>query len=182
MASFQDTARNCRLLGAGFVSLGLAALSGVALHGEAMAQTPGGADIVSWTVSAQSADNVKAGSKVDLTLRGVVENGWHVYGLEQPKTGPIPLRVTVDPGEVAAADGMVAASAPEKVFDPSFKLDTQYYERPFTVTVPVRVAANASPGPHQIPVSVRFQTCNGKICHPPKTARLSVPINVRKAD
>ena len=34
-------------------------------------------------------------------------------------------------------------------------------------------------GPQQIPISVRFQTCNGHICQPPKTVKLSVPVTVR---
>ncbi|HEV7693686.1 MAG TPA: protein-disulfide reductase DsbD domain-containing protein [Hyphomonadaceae bacterium] len=178
----QDTARGIRGIGVGCVSLAAAALLGLALHGAAQAQAPGGADVVSWTASAQSADNVKAGSRIDVTLRGVLEDGWHVYGLEQPKTGPIPLRVTVDQGDVAAADGALAASAPEKIYDPSFKLETLSYSKPFTLTAPVRISPEAPSGSQQIAVSVRFQTCNGKTCHPPKTVRLSVPINVRKAD
>ena len=64
-----------------------------------------------------------------------------------------------------------------KTHDPSFDLDTQYYEKAFTVSVPVRVGTAA--GPQQIPVSVRFQACNGKTCKPPKTVKLSAPITVR---
>ena len=45
---------------------------------------------------------------------------------------------------------------------------------------PVRIAPKAAAGRQLIPVSVRFQTCNGQICHPPKTVRLSIPVTVRE--
>jgi Disulphide bond corrector protein DsbC len=164
-----------RVSGSKIVSL---AVVGLALRGAALAQAPG--DIVSWTVSVSSADTAKPGDRLELTVRGAVEDGWHLYASEQLPGGPIPLRVTVEPG-VAAADGAPAGSQPTKVYDPSFRLETRYYSGAFTLTAPVRVGSDAAPGPQQIPVSVRFQTCNGKICHPPKTVRLSAPINVRKA-
>jgi thiol:disulfide interchange protein DsbD len=152
------------------------ALLGLPL-GAALAQTP--AETVSWTLAAQSPVNAKPGDKVAITVRGDVLEGWHVYGLEQLPSGPIPLKVTVEQSEIASADGALAIDAPVKFHDPSFNLETQYYEKDFSLTVPVRVAANAAPGAQQIPVSVRFQTCNGKICKPPKTVKLLAPVTVR---
>lgn len=159
------------------VRLVWSALLGLALHGVALAQ-PG--DTVSWTVSAPSADNVKPGSQIAIELHGTVVDGWHVYALEQLPKGPIPLRVALDPSEIAVADGAPTATPPTKFHDPSFNLDTEYYAKPFTVTLPVRVGTGVAAGPQQIPVSVRFQTCNGKTCRPPKTIHLSAAINVRK--
>ncbi len=160
------------------VVLASSALLGLALHGPALAQ-PG--DTVSWTLSVQSPDTVKPGSQVAIQLHGAVVDGWHVYAFEQLPKGPIPLRVAVDPSEVAIADGAPTATPPTKFHDPSFNLDTEYYAKPFTVTVPVRVGTAVAAGPQQIPLSVRFQTCNGKTCRPPKTIHLTAAINVRKA-
>jgi thiol:disulfide interchange protein DsbD len=156
----------------------LIAVALLGLHlGGALAQTPG--ETVSWTVAAQAPVNAKPGDKLSITVRGDVLASWHVYGREQLPSGPIPLKVTVDQNEVASADRALAIDAPVKFHDPSFNLETQYYEKDFQLTVPVRVAANAAPGAQQIPVSVRFQTCNGKICKPPKTVKLLAPVNVR---
>ena len=164
----------------------LAALS-LAMQGAALAQTPGQgpggnslSDTVSWTVSAQPADNIKPGSQLAVEVRGAVVDGWHVYALEQLPRGPIPLRVTLEPSPVAVADGALAATAPTKAHDTSFNLDTQYYAQDFKLTVPVRIAPDAAVGPQQIPVSVRFQSCNGQTCRPPKTVHLSASVNVRK--
>ena len=161
-------------------------MAGVALHGEALAQAPdaaagptGRGDTVSWTVSPPAPDSVKPGSRLTLTLHGAVQDGWHVYALRQAPTGPTPLRVTLDPNDVAKADGPAAGSPATKIHDPAFGLQTEYYARAFTVTAPVRIGSQATAGRQVIPVSVRFQTCNGQICQPPKTIRLSAPINIR---
>ena len=154
-----------------------AALIALAMQGAALAQSP--ADTVAWTLTAPSADSVKPGARVVLKLQGVVLDGWHVYALKQLPGGPTPLRVALDPSDVAASAGAPAGSPTIKVRDPSFNLDTEYYSKPFSVTVPVRIGAKAAAGKQSIPVSVRFQTCNGEICHPPKTVKLSAPVTVQ---
>lgn len=156
-----------------------AGLLALALCGGAFAQPSlGSSDTVAWSASAP-AQGVKPGGRVKVTLRGAVQNGWHVYGLEQLPDGPTPLRVTLDVSDVAAADGAPAGSPVTKLQDPSFNLQTQFYEHDFTVTAPVRISAHAAAGAQVIPVNVRFQTCNGRICQPPKTVKLSVPITVQ---
>lgn len=164
---------------------GMAVLA-AALHGAASAQTPGQslaaaarADHVAWSLAGPAGEGVKPGSRVALTLRGDVAAGWHVYAFKQLPLGPTPLVVKLDASEVAKADGAPVGSRPVKTHDPSFDLETQYYAEPFTVTVPVRLGAKLAPGRQQIPVSVSFQTCNGEICQPPKTVRLSATVNVR---
>ena len=155
------------------------ALLGLALPA-ASAQTaddPAQAATVSWTVQSQS--DVAPGSKLALTLQGTVQEGWHVYGLKQLPDGPTPLFVALDANPVAVADGAPKASAPTKLRDPSFGLVTQFYAQPFSVTVPVRIAAHSAAGQQVIPLSVRFQTCNGRICQPPKTVHLSATVSVR---
>ena len=160
-----------------------AALFALASAGVGSAQTPGlgplAGDTVTWTVAPSSTDPVRPGARLTLTLEGTVKDGWHVYGLKQLPGGPIPLRVTVVPGDLAAADGGPTASPPTRLHDPSFDLDTEVYAHPFTVTAPVRIGAHPATGRQSIPVDVRFQTCNGQICQPPKTVRLNAPVTVR---
>jgi hypothetical protein len=160
----------------GFIGV---ALLGFSLHGAAMAQTPDDparAETVSWTVQPQTA--AKPDGRLTLTLYGAVLDGWHVYALKQAPDGPTPLLVTLDANTVATADGSPAGSPPRKIHDPAFDLDTQFYSNAFTVTLPVRLKHNLSPGQQAIPLSVRFQTCNGRTCQPPKTVQLSAPVNL----
>lgn len=145
--------------------------------GPAMAQTDNiPAETVSWTAAPAEA---KAGGKLALTLNGTVAEGWHIYSLQQLPLGPNPLRVTVDSKDVASLDGAPSESKAIKARDAAFGFETQYFDKAFTVTVPVRLVKSASPGQQTIPVSVRFQTCNGRVCQPPKTVHLSVPVTVK---
>jgi DsbC/DsbD-like thiol-disulfide interchange protein len=159
------------------------ALAGIALLGlaaPALAQNadPAAAQTVNWTVTASPAEAVKQGGRVTLTLRGEIADGWHVYALKQLPNGPTPLRVTLDQNAVAVASGAPAGSPATRIHDPGFDLDTQYYSHAFSVTLPLQLAAHAAGGPQQIPVSVRFQTCNDRICQPPKTVHLSAAVSV----
>lgn len=134
-------------------------------------------ETASWTVSAPAA--LKPGSKTVITLQGAVQDGWHLYALKQAPDGPTPLLVSIEKNGVATANGVVTGSAPQKVRDPAFGLDTQFYAQAFTLMVPVRLKDNLKPGPQAIPLSVRFQTCNGAVCQPPKTVHLSAAITVQ---
>lgn len=155
-----------------------AALLDFAMHGAAQAQTPG--QTVTWTVS--TTENAKPGARITLKLQGSVADGWHVYALDQLPDGPTPMRVTLDPSEIATLDGAAVGTPSIRQFDKSFKLDTQYYDKPFAITVPVRLAAKLPAGAQSIPVGVRFQTCNGQTCQPPKTLHLSALIDVKAGE
>jgi hypothetical protein len=152
-------------------------LFGLFLSGAALAQSPdsGLPDTVSWSAAPQTA---KAGGKLALTLQGTVLDGWHVYSLKQAPDGPTPLLVSLGANDTIATDGAVTESKAVKQRDPAFGLDTQFYEHAFTLTMPVRVKSKAV-GQQTVPVNVRFQTCNGRICQPPKTVHLSATINVQ---
>ena len=154
-------------------------LLGLSLRGAA-AQTvdPAAAETVSWTASVHADNGVKPADTLTLALHAQVRDGWHVYALNQLPGGPTPLRITIDPNQVASANGEPIGSPATKIHDRSFDLDTQLYSRAFSVTVPVRVASRAASGRQRIPVSVRFQTCNDRICQPPKTVHLSAPITI----
>ena len=134
------------------------------------------AETVSWTAAPVEA---KAGGKLALTLNGAVVEGWHIYSLQQLPLGPNPLRVTVDSKDVALADGPPSESKAVKAKDAAFGFETQYFDKAFTVTLPVRLAKTVPPGQQAIAVSVRFQTCNGRVCQPPKTVHLSIPVTVK---
>lgn len=146
--------------------------------GTAMAQPSIGPETVTWSASAP-AEAVKPGGRLKITLHGAVQRGWHVYGLKQLPEGPNPMRVTVDASDVAAAEGSPSGSPATKFQDPSFNLQTEFYDHDFTVTAPVRIGPHAAPGARTIPISVSFQTCNGGICQPPRTVHLSATVTVR---
>jgi len=138
--------------------------------GQAMAQAPNAGQTVVWSAAPVS---LAAGSgRAVVQLRGAVRDGWHVYALKQHENGPTPLRVAVEANPLVTAAGAVVGSAPTVARDAAFNLDTAFYAQNFTLSVPVRVKAGAS----AIPLSVRFQTCNGQTCQPPKTLHLTADV------
>ena len=153
-------------------------LLGLLVPGAALAQGDGplGPSTVSWSVQPATA---KQSEPLKLTLAGTVVAGWHVYALKQLPGGPTPLLVTLEANNVATAAGAPAGSPAKTVHDPAFDLDTQFYADAFTLTVPVRLKPHLPAGPQQVPVSVRFQTCNGRICQPPHTVHLSAAVNLQ---
>jgi hypothetical protein len=153
-------------------------LLALSLAAPALAQE-GARETVAWSVSAP--EDVQPGGKAALTVKGSVLDGWHVYSLKQAPNGPTPLVVGLAPNGVAKADGKAAESQPEKIHDAAFGLDTAYFSKAFTLTVPVRLKPGVKAGAQTIPINVRFQTCNGGICQPPKTVHLSAAINVQAA-
>jgi len=155
-----------------FVLLGLF-VPAVAL---AQADGPLGPSTVSWSVQTAAA---KPGVPLKLILNGTVAQGWHVYALKQLAGGPTPLVVTLETNSAAVAAGAPAGSPAKTVHDPAFDLDTQFYADAFTLTVPVRLNAHLPAGSHQVPLSVRFQTCNGRICQPPHTVHLSATVDLQ---
>lgn len=158
--------------------IAVAVFAMTALSGTALAQDDlTGPQTVAWTAE-PLALSPKAGPAT-LILHGSVTPGWHVYSLKQAPDGPTPLLVTVTPGDVVASIGAPAGTPPTRIHDPAFNLETQFYAGNFTLTLPVRVKAHAA-GEQVIPVDVRFQTCNGKVCQPPRTVRLNAAIT-RKA-
>jgi S1-C subfamily serine protease len=133
------------------------------------------AETVFWTAAPLDVD--KAG-RIMLTLHGTVVPGWHVYSLKQEPEGPTPLVVNIPANGVATADGAPAGSPPTKIHDPAFNLETGFYASAFTLTVPVRFKPHVK-GQQAIPIDVRFQTCNGRVCEPPKTVRLSAQVTLQ---
>ena len=157
---------------------GFFVLLGLLVPGATLAQgnRPLEPSTVSWSVTPAAA---KPGAPLKLTLNGTVAPGWHVYALKQLPGGPTPLLVTLEANSVANAEGAAAGSPAKTVHDPAFDLDTQFYADAFTLTVPVRLKTHLPAGSQQVPVSVRFQTCNGRICQPPYTVHLSATVNLQ---
>ncbi len=144
------------------------------------AQAPSGLDssaTVSWTVAPTTV--AKRTRRVAIALEGTIRDGWHVYGLKQSANGPNPLVIAVEKNDVGLADGGAAGSPPTVAFEPAFGFVTPFYARTLSLTVPVRLRSGLATGRQVIPVAVRYQSCDGRTCLPPKTVHLSAPIDVQ---
>ena len=138
------------------------------------------ADPVAWKLQGPLAAPVKAGARFNVKLLAVVEDGWHLYSLKPMAEGPIPTRIWIAEGQPFSLAGAVQAPDPRVVQDPSFGMEVELYEGEAVFTLPVRVAAAAAPGAQKLVVSASYQSCNNKLCLPPKTIQVELPIPIGK--
>jgi thiol:disulfide interchange protein DsbD len=137
------------------------------------------ADPVAWKLTPPAAP-VKAGARFTVKLLAAVQGGWHMYSLKPVAEGPIATRIWVAEGQPFALAGSVQAPEPQTMQDASFGMEVELYEGEVEFGLPVRVAAGAAPGVQKLVVSASYQSCNDKLCLPPKTVKVDVLVTVGK--
>jgi thiol:disulfide interchange protein DsbD len=152
-----------RVLFVAAVALGLAASAG--------AQTP-----VIWSASAPAAD-VRPGQTVAVAVSVRMESGWHIYSLQQPPP-PVATRISLPDGQPFTLAGPVQGPPARKAYDASFGIETELYEGEIAFSVPVRVGAETPAGEQTLRLQGYYQTCNDRICLPPKKVPLEVRLTV----
>src|SRR5262249_32880500 len=106
--------------------------------------------------------------------------GWHLYSLKPMAEGPIPTRIWVAEGQPFQLSAAIKAPEPQTVQDPSFNMEVELYEGEAGFTLPVKGATGAPAGPHTLAINASYQSCSNKICLPPKTVKIEVPVAVAK--
>ena len=137
-------------------------------------------DPVAWKVQEAPAKPVKAGARFTVRVAAQIQPGWHIYGLKPAADGPIPTRIWVEQGQAAQAAAPVTGTEPQTTQDASFNMEVQLYEGEASFSLPLRLAASAAPGTQKIVVNASYQSCDNKLCLPPKTVKLEVPVTVAK--
>ena len=132
-------------------------------------------DPVHWTAKA-SAATLAPGGRFDVVLSATVDEEWHVYSVTQGPGGPIPTTVAVGPKALFTRDGAILGPAPVTAFDPNFEIKTETYDGAFTLTMPVKLAADVRGGRGTARVEVGYQACTNRLCLPPTTVSLTVPV------
>jgi DsbC/DsbD-like thiol-disulfide interchange protein len=136
---------------------------------------------VKWTIKAALPDRpLKPGEPFTVQLTATIENRWHLYATEQAEGGPTPTRIFLPGDQPFEQAGSIEAEEPKTELDPNFNLMTGYYEEQAVFTLPVKVAAKASPGKSELRISASFQTCSDELCLPPKTVKLAVAVNIAR--
>ncbi len=136
---------------------------------------------IKWSAKATLPDHpLKPGEQFSVELTARIEEGWHLYSLDQAEGGPTPTRILLPTDQPFEQDGAIDSAEPKSAMDPNFNLLTQYYDEQAIFTVPVRVAVNAPAGKSEVRVNVSFQTCSNELCLPPKTVKLGVAVNIAR--
>ena len=137
-------------------------------------------DPVAWKLQNAPTEPVKAGARFTVKLLAAVQEGWHLYSLKPMTEGPIATRIWIAEGQPFSLSGDVRAPEPRVMQDPSFGMEVELYEGEAVFTLPVKVAPGTAPGVQQLVVSASYQSCNNKLCLPPKTVKVEVLVTVGK--
>ena len=122
---------------------------------------------------------VRPGEIAAIRVTAMIGPEWHLYSLTPtPPPGPSPTQITVT-GKGLTLVGAVTEDTPIQANDPNFGKEVAYHENTATFTVPARVAAPAQAGTLTAQVTIHYQTCNDKVCLPPMTQALTVPLAVQ---
>lgn len=120
----------------------------------------------------------KAGSLIRVPVEATIEAGWHLYSLKKLEGGPIPTSLTVPAGQPFRTEGKIESPDPIPMDDPNFGMTLELYLGKVRFVLPVRVGTDAAAGPQSLKIAARYQTCSDKICLPPKTVAVEVPVTV----
>jgi thiol:disulfide interchange protein len=131
---------------------------------------------VSWTVDAQP--SVAApGAPVLLRAAGKIDSGWHLYSGSTP--AGIPTAFEVGPASLVERVRLLQPP-PKRAFDKNFEADTETYEGEVVLLLELWLRPDAPPGPAQLEVKARFQTCTETQCVPSRWEG-AVPLTVDPA-
>ncbi|HTR34581.1 MAG TPA: cytochrome c biogenesis protein CcdA [Bryobacteraceae bacterium] len=154
-------------------AVGLLAVAGIA--GVACAAE----DPVQWTLQFD-AKSAPPGSHVLAHLTGTIAPGWHVYSMTTPPGGPNPT--TAGLADSPAVSGFkIYQAKPERKLDPSFNIDTETFSGQMVLLFDVDLNKDAPAGPAEVTAQFRYQSCNDRICLPPKRKSAAATISIDAA-
>jgi thiol:disulfide interchange protein len=142
-----------------------------------VAFTAFGQDQVKWDLALEPA-TAPPGSQVLARMTGHIDSGWHIYSMST--AAAIPTTLQLGPNSIVESY-RVLQPAPKRAFDPTANADTETYEQAVTFLVELHLKKDATPGPAELTVTARYQTCNDKKCIPPVKRPASATLTVSAA-
>ncbi|HEY6331612.1 MAG TPA: protein-disulfide reductase DsbD N-terminal domain-containing protein [Blastocatellia bacterium] len=134
---------------------------------------------ITWSVGRdKEAEVLQPGAEFKVRLVAKIKDGWHLYSLDEPPSGPGPTEISLPKGQPFEMAGDIDSPIGTRALDPNFGIKTEYYERSATFVVPVRALAGAS-GRQKLVVEVRYQSCSEQLCLAPKTEKLELSVDVQ---
>lgn len=104
-------------------------------------------------------------------LKAEIEEGWHLYSVEQPAGGPFPTKITLAENTPFKIEGKVETPTPITKFDPNFNIETKFFDRQAEFDLPLKTTGETNAD--ALAVNVRFQICNATLCLPPKAVKVT---------
>ena len=112
---------------------------------------------------------------LDLTVQ--VKQGFHVNSTTPTDEYLIPLRLTFTEGAVQVAD--ITFPKPKMQTFEFANKPMSVYEGDIRTSAKLKVPASAPAGIQTLVGKLRYQACNDRMCLPPRTLEIKVPVEIR---
>jgi len=126
------------------------------------------------TVPEQQKLTVKRGETAVYHLKAQLKEGYHANSNTPNEAYLIPLKLTWEPGLLEVIEIKYPPGKAEKY---------EFSEKPLSVVsgdidiaTKFKPAANANLGPGYLTGKLRYQACNDKMCFPPKSVEVKLPV------
>jgi thiol:disulfide interchange protein len=136
--------------------------------------------VATWTATVEPAA-AKPGDAVTVKVTAKITAGWHIYSATPMGEGPSATTVTIPAKAPLAKAGKIRQPKPIVKYDENFQINTEYFEKSVSFTLPAKVKADAAGGKQTINLEVEFMGCNDRTCVPPRTVKVPVTITVEGA-
>ncbi len=126
-----------------------------------------------------SEDRVTAGDQLILITTVTLDEGWHIYAINEKIDGPIATVIDVAGSGIIRSVGKTREPTPIKKYDSGFQNDTYFHEGIVVFETPIELDPLIIPGSNTLNASILYQACNASLCLPPKseTAKLDFEIS-----
>ncbi|MGD1093361.1 MAG: protein-disulfide reductase DsbD domain-containing protein [Bryobacteraceae bacterium] len=120
----------------------------------------------------------KVGKMTEVKLSAQLKDGYHANSNTPSDEYLIPMRLTWSKSPLDVADVLYPTPQMEKYSFSDKPLSV--YTGSFEIVTKLKVDNDALPGPTVITAKLRYQACTDRMCLPPKTVDVSVPVDITK--
>jgi thiol:disulfide interchange protein DsbD len=125
-----------------------------------------------------SEDRVTTGDQLILITTVTLEEGWHIYAVNEKIEGPIATFIDVDGSGIIKSVGKTREPTPIKKYDSGFQKDTYFHKGTVVFETPIELDPLIIPGSNTLNASVLYQACNASLCLPPKSETASLDFEI----
>ncbi len=125
-------------------------------------------------------ESAAPGSTVRTAVRVSLPEGLHANAHKPRDPSLIPVVLTVNAPSGVTVEEIVYPE-PTDLRQENAPQPLSVYEREFVIGAVLRIAANAAPGPLEIPLRLRYQACNEKLCYLPTTVQSAWALQIGAA-
>lgn len=111
-----------------------------------------------------------------ITIKALVADGWHLYGLTLPENGPKPTSFDLKGSKGIKFTGKLTPSRPAlEVDDPLFGMKLSWWDSNIEFTIPFKVTGKEP----KFECVINYMTCDGTTCRPPARENIATPIKLK---